>query len=812
MASSEFQDQLQSMLGSAYTIERELGGGGMSRVFVATENALGRRVVIKVLPPELGAALSVDRFRREIQLAASLQHPLIVPLISAGSDQVLLYYTMPYIEGESLRARVAREGELPIADVLRILRDVAEALSYAHERGVIHRDIKPDNVLLARQHALVTDFGVAKALTAATEAGSATSAGMALGTPAYMAPEQAAADPHTDHRADIYALGVLAFEILCGRPPFLGASPQSVLAAHMTTTPEPSSAHRPSVPAALDALVSSCLEKKPADRPQTADAVLEALEAIGTPNRGLTPAHALPAKRPRRNMWLALGGTAAIAAVVLLVTLSRRESGASAIANATESSSIAVLPFDNVGGDTANLYFADGMTDELTAALAKLPRLRLAARSSAYSFRGKQISAQDIGRELRVSRLVEGSVRRAGTRLRLTAQLVDATNGLTLWSESYEREVKDVFHVQDDLAHAIAGTLQQTLGGNAAEAVKVRAPRGTADLEAYDLFLRGRFFWAKRGDAPLRQAIELFKRAIARDSNFARAYAGLALSYAVYPSFQAGRADSIMQLAFASAQRAEYLDSTLADAHLALASVANSRWQWAASDSEFRRTLALDSMNATAHQWYAQLLYETGRPDESVAHSRRAIELDPLSPIVANQLAIDLNHAGRFSESADISRQSLPLDSTLTYVWMNLAEALLFLGHADSAALAAERAVLADPHDGNTLGNAAYYEGRAGHRERAEALLATLRQAYARNEAEALHISLAHLGLGHSDSALAWLATSIQHHDYSFADINPGCDHMFDALQSDPRFARLVQSTGISICSPIASPARSTTP
>jgi len=255
MASSEFQDQLQSMLGSAYTLERELGGGGMSRVFVATENALGRRVVIKVLPPELGAALSVDRFRREIQLAASLQHPLIVPLISAGSDQALLYYTMPYIEGESLRARVAREGELPIADVLRILRDVGEALSYAHERGVMNRDIKPDNVLLARQHALVTDFGVAKALTAATEAGSATSAGMALGTPAYMAPEQAAADPHTDHRADIYALGVLAYEILCGLPPFLGASPQSVLAAHMTTTPEPSSAHRPSVPAPLDALV-----------------------------------------------------------------------------------------------------------------------------------------------------------------------------------------------------------------------------------------------------------------------------------------------------------------------------------------------------------------------------------------------------------------------------------------------------------------------------------------------------------------------------------------------------------------------------
>ncbi|HLB08333.1 MAG TPA: serine/threonine-protein kinase, partial [Gemmatimonadaceae bacterium] len=493
MASSEFLDQLQSTLGGAYTVERELGGGGMSRVFAATETALGRRVVIKVLPSELGAGVSVERFRREIQLAASLQHPLIVPLISAGSDKALLYYTMPLIEGESLRARVVREGELPIADVLRILRDVAEALSYAHEHGVVHRDIKPDNVLLTKHHALVTDFGVAKALSAAASTGSDTSAGIALGTPAYMAPEQAAADPHTDHRADIYALGVLAFEMLCGRPPFVGGTPQSVLAAHVTTAPDRSSAHRPSVPGALDALVSRCLEKKPADRPQTAEEVLEDLLAIGTPSQRSAPASTLPTARTRRALWVGLVTAGVIASTVLIAKVMTRRFGPASLEASTETSSVAVLPFENVGGDTANLYFADGMTDELAAALTRVPRLQVAARSSAYAFRGKQVSAQEIGRQLSVSRLVEGSVRRSGSRLRLTAQLVNPTNGLTLWSDSYEREVTDVFRVQDELAHAIAGTLEHTLGGAVSDAA-VRASRGTEDLEAYDLFLQGRFF------------------------------------------------------------------------------------------------------------------------------------------------------------------------------------------------------------------------------------------------------------------------------------------------------------------------------
>jgi TolB-like protein/predicted Ser/Thr protein kinase len=291
---ASLQERLQSALGQGYRVEKELGGGGMSRVFLAEEVRLGRRVVVKVLPPEMAAGVSVDRFEREIQLAAKLQHPHVVPLLSAGSADDLLYYIMPFIEGESLRAKLAREGELPVAEVLRILRDVLDALAYAHRHHVVHRDIKPDNVLLSEGHALVTDFGVAKAVAESTGKHTLTSMGVALGTPAYMAPEQATADPHTDHRADIYAVGAMAYEMLSGRPPFAATTAQAMLAAHVTEAPEPVTKHRTAVPAALNELILRCLEKKPADRWQRADEVIPQVAALLTPTGGTTPTGTQP--------------------------------------------------------------------------------------------------------------------------------------------------------------------------------------------------------------------------------------------------------------------------------------------------------------------------------------------------------------------------------------------------------------------------------------------------------------------------------------------------------------------------------------
>jgi tetratricopeptide (TPR) repeat protein len=296
---TDFAQRLSDALGSGYRIERELGGGGMSRVFLAEDVALARKVVIKVLPPDMAASVNQDRFRREIQLAARLQHPHVVPLLSANAAGDLLWYVMPYIEGESLRAKLTREGELPVAETVRLLREVTDALAYAHEQGVVHRDIKPDNVMVSRGHALVTDFGVAKAVSASGSGSSLTSLGVALGTPAYMAPEQASADPHVDHRADLYALGAVAYEMLAGRPPFSGASPQSLLMAHVTQSPDPVSVHRPSVPPALASVIMRCLEKRAADRWQSAAEIIPQLDAVLTPGGGSQPTAALTSSGTR---------------------------------------------------------------------------------------------------------------------------------------------------------------------------------------------------------------------------------------------------------------------------------------------------------------------------------------------------------------------------------------------------------------------------------------------------------------------------------------------------------------------------------
>ena len=308
------REQLQHTLGDAYRIERELGGGGMSRVFVALETAFQRRVVVKVLLPELAAGVSVERFRREILLAAQLQHPHIVPLLSAGESQGLPYFTMPFVEGESLRARLLRERELPVAEAARVLRDVASALAYAHARGVVHRDIKPDNVLLSHGTAVVTDFGVAKALTASTGYSGAptgpglTSMGVTLGTPHYMAPEQGAGDPAMDHRVDLYAFGATAYEILTGEPPFTGNSPQAILGAHIVALPRPINSVRPGLPPLLGHIVMQCLEKRPADRPQSADEIIRGLDSLATPTGGTVPirvSNGPHAKRPGQGRaWL----------------------------------------------------------------------------------------------------------------------------------------------------------------------------------------------------------------------------------------------------------------------------------------------------------------------------------------------------------------------------------------------------------------------------------------------------------------------------------------------------------------------------
>ncbi len=486
----------------------------MSRVFVAQETALGRKVVIKVLPPELGAGLSVDRFHREIQLAASLQHPHVVPLLAAGQAGDLLYYSMPLVEGESLRARLAREGELPVAESVRILRDVADALSYAHRHGVVHRDIKPDNVLLSDHHALVTDFGVAKALDAAGKESSLTATGLALGTPAYMAPEQAAADPHTDHRADIYSLGVLGYEILAGRPPFSGPSPQAVIAAQLTQAPTPLAQSRASVPPALAALVMRCLEKRPADRWQSAAELLNALEGLSAATEGTLPPRAasLPGKalaRRRPVVFLALGAGLIVAAAAWFFLRQPRASAP------LDPNLVAVAPFD-VPDPRLSLW-REGLVDLLSRNLDGAGPLRSVPPTTVirrWNGRADRLSAAELGRRTGARLVVFGSLIGTGPdSARLTATAVELPIGRPL----AEIELRDAANRMDRLADSLTLRLLRELGRTRRIEVFRRASLGSTSLPALKAFLQGEQ-WFRR--ASWDSALASYERAIALDSMF----------------------------------------------------------------------------------------------------------------------------------------------------------------------------------------------------------------------------------------------------------------------------------------------------
>ncbi|HEX9292814.1 MAG TPA: serine/threonine-protein kinase [Gemmatimonadales bacterium] len=515
---AEFSERLQAALGAAYRVERELGGGGMSRVFVAEETRLARRVVIKVLPPDLALEMRVDRFNREIQLSASLQHPHIVPLLAAGGADDVLYYTMPLVEGEALRTRLSREGELPVRDTVRILKDVADALAYAHARGVVHRDIKPDNVLLSGQHAVVADFGVAKAVSQAKTESGLTSVGVALGTPAYMAPEQAAGDPNIDARADIYAFGAMAYEMLTGRPPFSGMAPHQMLAAHVTEPVVPITDRRPTLPPLLADLVMTCLAKNPADRPQSANELLQALEGMATSSGSVAITSRVATmrnmlRRPR-NRWLALAAAVVVLALVALVALKPRSSVA------LDANRVAIAPFDVLGGPDLALW-REGLVDVLSRSLDGAGPLRTVSPTLVvrrWSGRTDEQSAQALGRETGAGTVVFGGVVQAGAdSVRLTATVLDVA-GPTVLGEIELREGADRM---DRLADSLTVRVLRELGRTRAIGFVRNASLGSRSLPALKAFLQGEQFLRR---SEWDSALAYHQRAIGFDSGFTLAW------------------------------------------------------------------------------------------------------------------------------------------------------------------------------------------------------------------------------------------------------------------------------------------------
>jgi eukaryotic-like serine/threonine-protein kinase len=656
-------DTLAAALADRYTIERVLGAGGMATVYLAHDVKHQRRVAIKVLRPELAAALGHDRFLREITTTANLRHPHILPLYDSGAAGAFLYYVMPYVEGESLRDRLTREKQLPLDDALQIAREVADALSYAHSRGVVHRDIKPENILLESGHAVVADFGIARALDAAGGE-RLTETGIAVGTPAYMSPEQAAGERDLDGRSDLYALGCVLYEMLAGQPPFTGPTAESLVHQHLTATPPPITQLRPAVPPAVSTALQRALAKAPADRFNPVAQFSDALRLGTATTEG--PSHAGPG-RPRD-----IRASAVLVALVVLAVATglfywhnRSAQGPS------PTPSVAVLPFSDLSGDTTH-YLGDGIAETLINALSQVPGLDVAARTSAFSFKGKTVDVREIGRQLRVGTVLEGSVQRSGDRLRITADLVNCHDGFHLWSKTFDRPAGDIFAVQDEVARAVVTALQGKL---LADSTQPLARQGTDDPRAYDAYLLGRFYWNKRAAPDMVRAAEYFGQAIRDDSGYARAWAGLADAYTLFiPSeydVPGINPDSILTLAEGAARRAVATDTLLGEGWTSLGEVLEYRLKWDEALRAFERGVALSPRYPTAHQWYAYDLMIRNRWDDAIREMERAKQLDPLSLVITVSLGAVYDGVERWDEAETMYRQAEALapDHSLTHFY-----------------------------------------------------------------------------------------------------------------------------------------------
>ncbi len=680
----DLQDRVRAAVAERYQVEREIGRGGMATVFLAQDLKHHRPVALKVLHPHLAVNLGPDRFLREIQIAARLQHPHIVPLYDSGQADDLLYYVMPYVEGESLRQRLERERQLSLVDALQITRAVASALDYAHRHQVVHRDIKPENVMLHDGEAMVTDFGIAKAVTAAA-ADTLTQTGTSVGTPAYMSPEQAAGEAELDGRSDVYSLGCLAYEMLSGRTPFTGPTAQSII-AQCFTTPVPSlRGVVDAVTDVIDQAVLKALAKTPADRFATPALFAQAL----LPGPGAsTPPGAAPAT--------------------------------------VAAKSIAVLPFADMSPQRDQEYFCEGMAEELINALMKVGQLNIASRTSAFAFKGKNEDIGEIGRKLKVGTVLEGSVRKAGNRLRITAQLINVADGYHLWSDRYDRDMEDVFAIQEEIAGSIVKALRVVLSEDEKRAIE-KAP--TANVQAYECYLRGRQFfhqWRRKG---VEYARRMFERAIEVDPNYALAYAGIAdcCSF-IYTYWDASAAH--LEQADTASRKALEIDPQLAEAHTSrgLALAFSERYDEA--DQAFATAIRLNPKLFEAHYFQARARYQQGRLAEAAVSFEEACRLRPDDYQAPSFLSQTYEGLGRMADAEAMHQRALVLVEKHAELNPDDPRALCLgaieLGHVGQRERGLEwirRALAIDPEDSGMLYNAACFFAVQGEREEALASL-----------------------------------------------------------------------------------------
>jgi len=674
-------ERLRDALSQSYTIDRELGRGGMATVYLAQDAKHERLVALKVLHPDLAASLGPDRFLREIKLAARLNHPHILPLHDSGESQGFLYYVMPYVEGESLRERLDRERQLPVDEAVHHGRAIASALDYAHRQGIVHRDIKPENVMLYEGEAMVMDFGIAKAVSSAG-AETITQTGMMIGTPAYVSPEQAAGETNLDGRSDQYSLGCVLYEMLSGERAFSGPTAQAVMARRFTETVKPLRTLRSIIPESVERAVSKSMSFNLDDRYKTAAQFAQALASgsLTTP----TDTQTLPQQ---------------------------------VVASAK---SVAVLPFSNMSNDADNEYFADGMAEEIINALSKIQSLRVASRTVSFALKGKNEDLAEVGRKLRVSTVLDGSVRRMGNRLRITAQLVNVADGYQLWSERYDREMEDVFAIQDDISQAIVKSLRVILSeGEKKQIEKARA----VNVKAYDYYLRGRQSFHQLRRKSLEHARQMFAKAIEIDPEYARAWAGMADAYSHLYTYFDAREFNLRQAEIAS-QKALELEPELSEVQVSRGLAASMNKRFDEAEAAFESALKLDPKMFDALKAYGRSALSQGKFEEAIRMFDRARLVRPEDHEIPILMGMALAALGRpeeaeatYRHAASLVDHHLDLNPEDTRALIMAAAVNANIGNADRAIDFSERALAMDKDDPMLLYNVACTFSKLGREE-----------------------------------------------------------------------------------------------
>jgi serine/threonine-protein kinase len=720
----------------------------MATVYLARDVKHDRHVAIKLLRPDLVSyGYHPERFLREIRTVAGLIHPNILPLHDSDECDGLLFYVMPYVEAGTLRDRLSRDARLPIKEAVRIATAVATGLDYAHRRDVLHRDIKPGNIFLHEGQPLVADFGVARAITECCD--DLTLAGLAVGTPAYMSPEQASADDDLDGRSDLYGLACVLYEMVTGQPPFAGGNARKTMVLHAIGPVPRVRPLRGEVSEALEDVIVRGLAKDPADRFATTAAFGEALEL------------ALSQPTPSRRRLDRTG---------------------------SDSRTIAVLPFANVSPHPDTEYLSDGITDELINALAKVAGLRVVSRTSVFALKGEQRDVRAIGALLDVSVVLEGTVRIAGDRLRVAAQLTDVANGRLLWSERYDREVQDVFAIQDEIAQTIVSTLRRTVLRDIGEPPPRRY---TENVRAYGLYLKGRYHWNRRSPEGIAEAIRHFEAAIAEDPEYPLAYSGLADCHALQTDYRGLPVAQGMERAKAEARKALELDDSLAEAHTSLGWVTFIYdWDWESASREFGRAIALNPDYATAHQWYAWLLAAVGRLDEALAEGHVAMELDPVSVAIRRGVGWLHYYAHQPDTAVMHLRRAVVMDPTSPENHRVLALAQMQKGSYDDAAQSVREALALSPESVYARAALGYLEALRGREAEAVQLLLELQARARQHYVSPVAFVTLYVGLRDADRAFHWLEEAYRERRgwLTYLKVEP----LFDPIRQEARFEQLL--------------------